>query len=499
MFPVCGVALNQEIRDAMIVGMHDSSAQAFVLKWLGITAGMGLLVVSCVMNWRFGFSLGRTAFDGYVYGAASVLADIFKAIALRYLVVAIDNKFWGIAIAAAIVWLVVTPYSISSAIGHSALNRTEASSQRTADAQSYKDLRADKKRAEDAISWLPPHRGEEAILADLNGLKANRLWSITNECNEASIAGKGQREFCQVFQKLNSEFGNAKDRKRHEEKIAEIEGKLAKLDPKAAGGTDAADPQAAALSRLARAMGVTWANVQETQTVLSVFVALLIEVGSNFGLYMALGLAAKASEAREVPTNVPEGREGPGRAPVDQTSANVPDTQLRKVPAVNVPVKVPGGRKVPTAAKVPEKAQEERKPGVAGRSRDANRTFLNGRKAAAATVRAPPVMARAIRADDLEKELEKFLDGRIRRDEQSALGSGELLACFNHFRRGHGLEEISQRRLGDAMAGLGYRTKTRLSGGRVHYCHLAWASDALDLAAHSADRIRKDAAQVLVN
>jgi hypothetical protein len=498
----------------MIIGMHDSPAQALVLKWLGITAGMGLLVVSCIMNWRFGFSLGRTAFDGHVYGAASVLADIFKAIALRYLVIAIDNKFWGIATAAAIVWLVVTPYSLTSAIGHSALNRMETASQRIADAQYYEDLRADKKRAEEAMSWLPPHRGEEAILADLNGLKANRLWSVTNECNEASIAGKGQREFCQGFQKLNSEFGNAKDRKRYEEKISEIEGKLAKFDPKAAGGADAADPQAAALSRMAKAVGVTWANVQDSQTVLSVFVALLIEVGSNFGLYMALGLAAKPSKAPEVPTaNVPEGREGPGKVPVAQPSANVPDPQQRKVPGVNVPAKVPNGRKVSTPAKVPPKAQEERKPGGARRSMDADRTFLNGRKAAMAptnfgprrpepsqVVPAPRVMTRATPAgDDVEKELEKFLDARTRRDEQSALASSELLACFNHFRRGHGLEEISQRRLGDAMAGLGYRTKTRLSGGRVHYCHLAWASDALDLAAHSADRIRNDAAQVLVN
>jgi hypothetical protein len=107
-------------------------------------------------------------------------------------------------------------------------------------------------------------------------------------------------------------------------------------------------------------------------------------------------------------------------------------------------------------------------------------------------------MARATpTADDVEKELGTFLDGRIRRDEHSALASGELLARFNDFRRAHGLNEISQRRLGDAMAGLGYRTKTRLSGGRVHYCHLAWAPDAFGVAAPSANQVCKEG--VLMN
>src|SRR5262245_19088810 len=100
----------------MVVGTHASRAQVLILKWLGILAAVGLLCVSCLMNFCFGFSLGRTAFDGYVYGAASVLADRLKAIALPYFVVAIANKFWGNAIASAIVWLVVTPFSMTSAI-----------------------------------------------------------------------------------------------------------------------------------------------------------------------------------------------------------------------------------------------------------------------------------------------------------------------------------------------------------------------------------------------
>jgi hypothetical protein len=71
------------------------------------------------------------------------------------------------------------------------------------------------------------------------------------------------------------------------------------------------------------------------------------------------------------------------------------------------------------------------------------------------------------------------------------LSSAELLTRYNRFRREHGLEEISQRRLGDAMAALGYRDKVRLSGGRIYYRGLAWSSDGDGVAAHAADRMRK--------
>jgi hypothetical protein len=116
------------------------------------------------------------------------------------------------------------------------------------------------------------------------------------------------------------------------------------------------------------------------------------------------------------------------------------------------------------------------------------RTFLNGRKAPTAVPLSRRVVPVAPSRDDVGKDLGGFLDHHACRDEHSALSSAELLARYNRFRREHGLEEISQRRLGDAMAVLGYRDKARLCGGRIHYRGLAWPSD---VAAHGADRARK--------
>ena len=62
---------------------------------LGVLAAGVLLAVSCAMNWRFGFSLGRTEFDGQIYGAASAAADCMKALVPFFFFAAIRNRMWS--------------------------------------------------------------------------------------------------------------------------------------------------------------------------------------------------------------------------------------------------------------------------------------------------------------------------------------------------------------------------------------------------------------------
>lgn len=119
-----------------------------VLGVLGVLAAGVLLAVSAAMNWRFGFSLGKTELDGQIYGAASAAADCFKALVPFFLFAAIKNRMWSQAAASALVWVVVTAYSLTSAVGHAALNRLDTSGQRAAHAATYKDLRGELKRAE---------------------------------------------------------------------------------------------------------------------------------------------------------------------------------------------------------------------------------------------------------------------------------------------------------------------------------------------------------------
>jgi hypothetical protein len=106
------------------------------------------------MNWRFGYSLGKTEMDGYIYGSASAAADCLKALVPFFFFAAIRNKMWSQAAASAIVWGVVTAYSLTSALGHAALNRMDTTGHRAIEAQSYKDLRADLDLAHFAVKIL---------------------------------------------------------------------------------------------------------------------------------------------------------------------------------------------------------------------------------------------------------------------------------------------------------------------------------------------------------
>jgi len=244
---------------------------------IGVLSAGVLLAVSCAMNWRFGFSLGRTEFDGQIYGAASAAADCLKALVPFFFFAAVRNKMWSQAIASVLVWGVVSAYSLTSALGHAALNRFDSSGHRAVEAQSYKDLRADMERAKEQLGWIPQHRPIATVQSEIEGLKTKREWIWSSSCTE--IKGKQTRDFCQQLHTLSSELASAQQAAALEARIAEVEAKLAK----AGGGTvmAEADPQAKVLADL------SGRGIGEIQTALVIFVALLLEIGSGLGMYVA--------------------------------------------------------------------------------------------------------------------------------------------------------------------------------------------------------------------
>src|SRR5262247_4033842 len=244
---------------------------------LGVVAAGILLAVSAAMNYRFGFSLGKTPADGQIYGAASAAADCFKALVPFFFFAAWRNRMWSQALAAALVWTVVTGYSMTSALGHAALNRLDTSGKRAVQAANYADLRADSKRAQEQLGWIPQHRPADTVQSEINGLKSQRAWTTTAGCSD--VSGKSQREYCQQFHKLTAELASAHEAQKLETRITDIGTRLAQTP----GGTvlTEADPQASVLAKL------SGLKVEMVQTALTVFVALLIEIGSGFGMYVA--------------------------------------------------------------------------------------------------------------------------------------------------------------------------------------------------------------------
>ena len=253
-----------------------------VLGVLGVLAAGVLLAVSAAMNWRFGFSLGRTELDGQIYGAASAAADCLKALIPFFFFAAVRNRVWSQAAASALVWVVVTAYSMTSALGHAALNRFDSTGHRAQEAQAYQDLRGDLKRVEQEMGWVPQHRPYEAVQSEIERLKTQKGWKWSNGCTD--VSSKAERTYCDQFHALNAELASAGQAKTLETRITDIQAKIG-----SSGGTAAmseADPQAKVLAELAATV-IPGVKIENVQMALTVFVALLLEIGSGFGMYVA--------------------------------------------------------------------------------------------------------------------------------------------------------------------------------------------------------------------
>lgn len=321
-----------------------------VLGVLGVLAAGVLLAVSAAMNWRFGFSLGRSELDGQIYGAASAAADCLKALIPFFFFAAVRNKVWSQAAASALVWVVVTTYSMTSALGHAALNRFDSTGHRAQEAQTYQDLRTELKRAEEQAGWIPQHRPYEAVQSEIDGLKLQKAWKWSNGCKD--VNSKTERVFCQKLTTLDAELASASAAKTADSRISELRSKI-----DAAAGTPAlseADPQAKVLTELAAAFFPN-VKIENVQMALTLFVALLLEIGSGFGMYvafsqwrlydrqmpaapklaMAEGSTATAAVAAPVLTPIAVQTSKPRSGANDNRSIEIPlEAEVAKVPAI---------------------------------------------------------------------------------------------------------------------------------------------------------------------
>ena len=402
---------------------------------LGVLAAGVLLAVSAAMNWRFGFSLGRTEFDGQIYGAASAAADCMKALVPFFFFAALRTKMWSQAAASALVWVVVMAYSMTSALGHAALNRLDTAGQRAATVQTYKDHRADLKRAQEQLSWIPQHRPAQTVQSQIDSVKADKAWRWTKGCTK--VTGPKGRSYCQKYHGFTAELASAEQANLLEARIADTQAKLAQSD----GATvmSEADPQAAVLAKLAGVF-IPSIKVEDVQTALTVFIALLLEVGSAFGMYVAF------SQWRLYDSYAPA---APNIAPVSTA----------------------------VAAEPPPKAVAITKP----------RSGANDNKTANDTERVP-----AARTLAPETDVERFYKERIETQDGSSLTATSLYEDYCGWCEEQRKEPLALPTFGREFGELGVH-KARIAG-RVRYIGIALKSAAELVEDKKLPALRKKAA-----
>lgn len=248
-----------------------------VLGIAGVTAAAVLLLVSAAMNWRFGYTLGKSEFESQLYGGASAAADCFKALLPFLIFAALRNRSYSQALGGALLFAVCFSYSLTSSLGFAALNRADITGLRVLKVETHSDLRADLDRSREELKALPAHRPVGTVNGEIEAFKQNSRWLSSAGC--AEVTATKSMSYCEGFFKLKAELAIAEQADKLETSIAQLSARLGGLD--AAAATKATDPQSQMLAKL------TGRTTEEIQLGLTVLIALLVELGASLGFYTA--------------------------------------------------------------------------------------------------------------------------------------------------------------------------------------------------------------------
>ena len=252
------------------------------LSIVGIFSALVMAAVSAAMNYAFLASLGKTEMEGQMLGAASAAADLLKCLLPFFIAWAWRERRFVAALSGTGVFALFAAFSLLSAIGFAADNRGTLVESRATIDQTYERIQGDLDALRKQISALPPHRPMAVIGEELRAAEQNRLWPRSKSCTEATEASS--REFCAGYFRLRAELASAEEARRIGMAVAKQQGELDRL--KAQGAGQERDPQVAILAQLA---GLSQDHVR---LALIVAVALLVELGSSLGLYLASGEGA---------------------------------------------------------------------------------------------------------------------------------------------------------------------------------------------------------------
>lgn len=245
----------------------------------GFSVCLIFLLASAVANFRYAFSLARTPFDGYLYGSAAAASDFFMAAAPFYYRASVDAKKYMPAAAAVFIWLVTTLFAAQAVVSHASANRVDAASTRITKSITFQDTRTELMEARKSRGFIPAHRDEAVVRAEISKAKIDRMWVGSNECTDPS--GKAARTYCSGIETLNVELGYAMQASKLDARIAalvEKSDKAAESNPSV--GMVEGDSGAKSWSV------ISGLDERTVQTAMAFIMAFVILTGAGIGPYM---------------------------------------------------------------------------------------------------------------------------------------------------------------------------------------------------------------------
>jgi hypothetical protein len=251
----------------------------FVVSLVSLGAALTLIGASGLMNWVFMTSLGRSAFEQHILGAVSLAVSAFIALLPTLLLWAWREGRMLYVVLGLPAFLGFAAFSLSSAVGFAALNRGSLDESRALATARLADVTRAIEETSAAVKKLDAVRPAAVIQQVLRGIEQDRRWQSSKFCEAATA--EASRTFCKDYFDLKAEIAKAGERERLTAQLTELNGERARLEDIGAGRE--ADSQAAVLARL---LGLPVGQVERG---LTLFLAVLVEIGAALGIYFATG------------------------------------------------------------------------------------------------------------------------------------------------------------------------------------------------------------------
>jgi hypothetical protein len=254
----------------------------FLLSSLAVLAAFILIAVSGAMNYLFLSSLGKTPLEGQVYGAASLSFDMIKALLPVFIWWAWSDKKYQYIIPAFVAFLAFSALSFTSSLGFSAANKGHVTQIKEGAAARLKNVTEDIKDNKTKLKALAQHRPAAVVEQAIKSMRQNKRWTSTNKCAEGGATAAKSRAFCGNYFKLKAELETASSAAYIENRLLKLKTTEKNLRDSGAGGE--VDPQASYLAKIFRL-----ADSSTIKSSLVIFIAVLLELGSGLGLWLATG------------------------------------------------------------------------------------------------------------------------------------------------------------------------------------------------------------------
>ena len=251
----------------------------FLVVVVSAGAALAFIAASGLMNWVFMTSLGKSEFEQQIFGSVSVAVSAFIALLPTLILWAWrERRFLYVGLGVPVFFAFVA-FSLSSAVGFAAKNRGSMTEDRSLATSRLTGVKQEIEEAEAKRKALGAARPSAVVQEAMRGLEQDRKWHWSKECQNAT--NEGERSFCKSYFDLKAEGARAAEQTALEQKIAHLKSEARGYEEKGAGRQS--DSQAAVLANL---LGFQAVQVERG---LTLFLAVLVEIGAALGLYFATG------------------------------------------------------------------------------------------------------------------------------------------------------------------------------------------------------------------